>query len=382
MGNPLLAPNMNSDPRREQQLEEIRRQAEERGRLHVVGERPAGAPFPQASPENGYYQIPLLKEPPWTWEIPLYFFVGGAAGAAAVIGAIADYTGGDRELVKHARWIAAAGSVISPALLVSDLGRPERFLAMLRVFKIQSPMSVGVWTLLGFSTGAAATAFAEILRGRYGSLLPVRVLENAGQVASLAFGLPFSNYTGVLIGATAVPVWNRSASTLPLHFGASGLGAAVGLLELLGHRKNRALQALGIGAAIIETLEGASIELRRDAALNPLKCGPSGVVTRAGGALAGPVSLALRTASLMTTGKWSASLRRWASWSSILGSLITRIAWVYAGRVSSRDWRLPLELEGERAQSSIPPERKRVIVADREDSGGEYLPENTEKTGD
>ena len=352
MGNPLPAPNMDFDPRREQQLEEIRRQAEQRGRLHVMGERPSDAPFPQASPENGYYRIPLLKQPPWTWEIPLYFFVGGAAGAAAVIGAIADYTGGDHELVRHARWIAAAGSVISPALLVSDLGRPERFLAMLRVFKMQSPMSVGVWTLVGFSTGAAAVAFAEILRGRYGSSLPIRVLENAGQAASLAFGLPFSNYTGVLIGATAVPVWNRNASMLPLHFGASGLGAAVGLLELLGHRKNRALQALGLGAAFIETLEGASIELQPDAASDPLKHGPSGIVTRAGGALAGPVSLALRTASLLTTGKRSASLRRWAAWSSIAGSLVTRIAWIQAGRVSAADWKLPLELEHQRSGTS------------------------------
>src|SRR5579859_4249393 len=153
---------------RERRLEEIRRQAEHRGQLQVAGPPPAGAPFPQASPEHGYYGIPLLKEPPWTWEIPLYFFVGGAAGAAAVIGAIADYTGADRELVQHARWVAAAGSVISPALLIADLGRPERFLAMLRVFKPQSPMSVGVWTLLGFSSGAAAAAFAGFLRDRYG----------------------------------------------------------------------------------------------------------------------------------------------------------------------------------------------------------------------
>lgn len=381
MGNPLSAPNMDFDPRREQQLDEIRRQAEQRP-LQVVGERPAGAPFPKASPENGYYQIPLLKEPPWTWEIPLYFFVGGAAGAAAVIGAIADYTGGDRELVKHARWIAAAGSVISPALLVADLGRPERFLAMLRVFKIRSPMSVGVWTLVGFSTGAAATAFAEILRGRYGSALPVRVLENAGQAASLAFGLPFSNYTGVLIGATAIPAWNRNASTLPLHFGASGLGAAVGLLELLGHRKNRALQALGLGAAIIETLEGASIELRPDAAFAPLKRGRSGLITRAGGVLAGPVSVALRTASLFTTGKRSDSLRRWASWCSIAGSLVTRIAWIYAGRVSARDWRLPLELEGQRPRTPASSMRGQPGGMGREDKAEQSLTENTEKTGD
>src|SRR5947209_19290572 len=141
------------DLERERRLDAIRQEAEQRGQLQVVGTRPAGAPFPQATPENGYYRIPLLKQPPWTWEIPLYFFVGGAAGAAAVVGAIADYTGADRELVKHARWVAAAGSVLSPALLISDLGRPERFLAMLRVFKPQSAMSVGVLTLLGFYYG-------------------------------------------------------------------------------------------------------------------------------------------------------------------------------------------------------------------------------------
>jgi hypothetical protein len=308
-----------------------------------MGERVSGAPFPQASPENGYYQIPLLKEPPWTWEIPLYFFVGGAAGAAAVIGAIADYTGADRELVRHARWIAAAGSVISPALLISDLGRPERFLAMLRVFKPQSPMSVGVWTLVGFSAGTAAAAFAGHLRERYGPSLPLCVLENAGQAASLAFGLPFSNYTGVLIGATTIPAWNRNAGNLPVHFGASGLSAAVGLLELFGHRRSRALQALGLGAAIFEMLEGIRLESRDHAALDPLKYGPSGWVTRTGGALAGPLPMALRTVSLMLSQERSQSLRRWAAWSSIIGSLLTRIGWIYAGHASARDWKLPLE---------------------------------------
>ena len=333
------------DLSRERRLEEIRRQAEQRGQLQVVGPPPAGAPFPQASPQHGYYGIPLLKEPPWTWEIPLYFFVGGAAGAAAVIGAIADYTGADRELVQHARWIAAAGSVISPALLIADLGRPERFLAMLRVFKPQSPMSVGVWTLLGFSSGAAAAAFAGFLRDRYGPSLPLRVLENAGQAASLAFGLPFSNYTGVLIGATTIPVWNRNAADLPLHFAASGLGAAVGILELMGHRKSRALQALGLGAAIFESWEGLRIEGRSHPELDPLKRGPSGWITRAGGLLSGPLPAALRIASFFGSKRNSASLRRAAAWSAIAGSLITRFAWVRAGHVSARNWKLPLQIE-------------------------------------
>jgi hypothetical protein len=333
-----------SDLAREQRLFEIRREAEQKGTVEVNGIRPAGAPFPKASPETGYYGIPLLKEPQWTREIPLYFFVGGAAGAAAVVGAIANYTGADPKLVRDARWIAAAGSVISPALLISDLGRPERFLAMMRVFKPQSPMSVGVWTLMGFSAGSSAAAFAGFMRERYGPSLPLRVLENAGEAASLLFGLPFSNYTGVLIGATAIPVWNRNVGDLPIHFAASGLGAAVGMLELMGHTRSRALQALALGAAIFETWEGVRIEGRTHSHLDPLKHGRSGWITRAGGVLSGPVPTALRIVSAFTGRSRSLSLRRWAAMSSIAGSLITRIAWIEAGHASARNWREPLEI--------------------------------------
>ena len=328
---------------KEQRLTEIRREAEERGRVDSHGIRPSGAPFPTASVETGYYGIPLLKRPSWTWEIPLYFFVGGAAGASAVVGAIANYTGADRRLVRDARWIAAAGSVISPALLISDLGRPSRFLNMLRVFKPQSPMSVGVWTLLGFSGGSVATAFAGSMRERYGESLPIRVLENAGEAASLLFGLPFSNYTGVLIGATAIPVWNENAGELPIHFGMSGLAAAVGLLELMGHRRSRALQMLGLGAAVFECWEEWKLESDKSSALDPLKSGPSGGLTRVGGILSGPLPLALRAASVLSGGN-STKLRKWAAISAIAGSLLTRIAWVHAGHVSAQDWREPLRV--------------------------------------
>jgi hypothetical protein len=329
--------------RRELRLEEIRREGEVRGQFEIISREVAGAPFPQANAENGYYRLPLLKQPPWTWGIPLYFFVGGAAAASAVIGAIADYTGADHKLVRHARWIAAAGSVLSPPLLISDLGRPTRFLNMLRVFKPYSAMSVGVWTLLGFSGGAAATAFADFMQDRYGASFPLRVLENAGQAASLAFGLPFSNYTGVLIGATANPVWHNSVGELPLLFGFSGLGAAVGLLEIMGNRKNHALNALALGAAMFETFEGLRIESRPDPELAPLKEGRSGWITRTAAMLSGPIPLVLRTASLLGKGRRVRSLDRFAACSSVAGSLLTRIAWIYAGHVSARDWRLPLQ---------------------------------------
>lgn len=339
------------DAESEQRLAAIRQEAEFRGEVKSGGIRPAGAPFPTASPETGYYGIPMLKEPAWTWEIPLYFFVGGAAGTAAVIGAIADYTGADRMLVRDARWIAAAGVVISPVLLILDLGKPSRFLNMLRVFKRQSAMSVGVWTLMGFSGGASLAAFAGFIRDHYGSALSIRLLEQAGQAVSLLFGLPFSNYTGVLIGATAIPVWNLNAGELPIHFGASGLGAAVGMLELAGHDKSRALQGLGTGTAAIESLEGVRIEFGDQEGLSPLKRGFSGAVVRIGGLLSGPLPLALRMASMATGGKTSRKLRRLAALSSVAGSLITRIGWVHAGHVSARDWRLPLR---------IPPPRENI----------------------
>ena len=345
MSDPLRTPPRIPDESSERRLFEIRREAETRGVVSGKGTRPSGAPFPVASPETGYYGIPLLKEPAWTWEIPLYFFVGGAAGAAAVVGAVASYTGADRKIVRDARWIAAAGSVLSPALLIGDLGKPSRFLNMLRVFKPQSAMSVGVWTLVGFSAGASAAAFAQFLSDRYGPSFPVRVLERAGEAASLAFGLPFSNYTGVLIGATAIPAWNQNVGDLPIHFGMSGLSAAVGLLELMGNRRSGALEMLGLGAAMFECWEGLRIEARRHPALQPLKHGLSGTVTRVGGLLSGPVPATLRLVHMLSGSPRSASLRKAAAISAVAGSLLTRIAWVHAGHVSARDWKLPLGIK-------------------------------------
>lgn len=333
-------PSLTSDAR----LLEIRREAERQGTVTSPGVRPAGAPFPVASPESGYYGLPLLKEPQWQWEVPVYFFVGGAAGAAAVVGGMARYFGEDKQLVKDARWIAALGGVLSPALLIADLGVPSRFLNMLRVFKLQSPMSVGSWTLSAFSSSAAATAFAGMMREKFGDWLPIRVLENAGEALATTTGLFISNYTGVLIGATAIPVWHENVGTLPIHFAASGLGSAVSLLELAGHSHNRSLNALGLGAALWETLEGANIELKSRTANLPLKQGISGFITRTGGALSGPIPLLLRLVSMGVADRRARSLRRAAAVSTLAGSFLTRIAWVKAGHVSARSPRLPLQL--------------------------------------
>src|SRR6201999_1709662 len=142
------------------------------------------------------------------WEIPLYFFVGGAAGASAMLAAAAQLTGADRELVRDARWIATGGAALSAPLLISDLGRPERFVNMLRVFKPRSPMSAGAWILTVFGGAATAAAFAEELRRH--TDLPVTLVGDLAGIVAGASGLGMASYTGVLVGATVIPAWARN----------------------------------------------------------------------------------------------------------------------------------------------------------------------------
>lgn len=260
---------------------------------------------------TSYYEQPLLKGPVWTWEVPLYFFVGGAAGAAAAIGEVARLTGADASLVRDARWIAAIGATASAPLLISDLGRPERFLNMLRVLKPQSPMSVGAWTLAVF--GGASTA----------AVVPLRGVRTLGAMTSAATGLVMATYTGVLLGASAIPAWKEHVKLLPAHFGASALGSAVSLLELRGHRQS-ALHSLGLGAAAFESLAAVAIETGDDRASAPLR---GSTMVRVAGALSGPIPLLLRL-----FGK-----RRAAAAATLAGSLLTRFAWVEAGKQSAKD---------------------------------------------
>jgi hypothetical protein len=211
------------------------------------------------------------------------------------------------------------------------------------VFKYQSVMSVGAWNVTLFSMASVAAFVVELLAEGLPSFARP-ILTMGSSVASAATGLVMSSYTGVLIGVSSVPVWNRNLSTLPGHFAASGLNSAVAVLELMGHDKSRPLNLLGIGAAITETLEGVAVELERGPVNDPLKQGKSGLLVRAGGVLSGPVPLILRLASLFTSRSRARKLRRAAAACSIAGSVLTRYGWISAGRASTRDYRLPLEI--------------------------------------
>ena len=167
---------------------------------------------------RSYYGRPIVKEPVWTWEIPTYFFTGGLAGASAVLSSAARLAG-NRKLARRALYIGAVADLVSPMLLVSDLGRPERFHHMFRVVKVTSPMNLGSWVLL-VSGGASTTAALLQLLDRW---KPIRI---AASIVSTLAGPPLATYTGVLVADTAIPVWHEGRHELPWIFGASAAASA------------------------------------------------------------------------------------------------------------------------------------------------------------
>ncbi len=208
---------------------------------------------PTAAPptELNYYNIPFLKHPTWKWEIAWYFFLEGVASGCYLLGTLAGRLGGSR--MRHLRNVAHEMAFLAflpcPILLIKDLGRPERFYHMLRVFKPGSPMNLGSWVLSGFG-GFAGITFLQAAGedGKLGPLsrplsrLPVAALELAG----VPFALGMTGYAGALLAGTSVPIWNQSPWLSAVFVsGAFGSGASELKLELaLRNQHNSAWSGL------------------------------------------------------------------------------------------------------------------------------------------
>jgi formate-dependent nitrite reductase membrane component NrfD len=329
----------------EARLDALRHEATRTGQVTAAGIIPSGSPLPRSEAQKGYYGNPLLKPPVWTWQVPLYFFAGGVAGSAASIAFVAHALGKDSSLVRAALWVALLGAVASSPLLIADLGRPSRFLNMLRVFKPRSPMSVGAWTLAAFSSavGMAVVCQEIFLRGYSSSLLlAVRWIAEASGALT---GLVLLSYTSVLLAVSAIPVWSENRRLLPLHFVASALGASAGVLELLGFL-SAATNGMALVAAAVETCLAVFIEMRGRAVDAPLREGKVGWLIRVAGTFTGPLPLLLRIFLGHAFG-----VRRVASVCFILGALLSRFAWIAAGRVSSRDSKALFDIQRREASA-------------------------------
>jgi hypothetical protein len=312
----------------EKRLEELREQAWQDGVVPGKGVDVAGGPIPRKA---GYYGQPVVKPPVWTWEIPLYFFMGGMAGMSAVV-ASAAIIFHHVDLARAAMWLAAiAGTVLSPILLIMDLGRPRLFLNMLRVFKHRSAMSMGAWILTLFGACVVPGLIAlelhtqQIVAGSLDQLL--RFAAGIFIFGSAIFGTLLATYTGVLIGATAIPAWFLHRTLLPIHFGTAGLGSAAAALELFGHR-SAALNFLGFYAAAVESalLIWLSVDKHGMADRAIHEQGP-GWLIRISEILNGPLAFVLRLFGFIP----------FAAVSFLTGALISRVGWIAVGKVSGAD---------------------------------------------
>jgi hypothetical protein len=276
---------------------------------------------------DSYYGRPILKAPVWTWEIPCYFFAGGMAGAAAPL-ALAAEMRGEGGLARRAWLVALAGVGASPMLLISDLGRPERFHHMLRVFKPTSPMNMGSWILSATGTAIALGAARGVL-----GWFP-RAGRLAGATAVL--GPALSTYTGVLVADTAIPAWHEARRELPWVFAAGSAMSAGAAVTLAGG--GAPAQRLALAGAAGELASTTLMEGRLGELGEPYREGEAGRFARAAKALTAAGGL------LMATRR-----RRSGAAMMLAGAFATRWSIYKAGFQSAADPRYVVEPQRARA---------------------------------
>ncbi len=282
-------------------------------------QRGAEARMVPADRPRSYYGLPIVKRPTWTWEVPVYFFTGGTAGALAALSAFARWTG-RRELGRRSRRLALLGAAVSPALLISDLGRPQRFLNMLRVLRPTSPMSLGSWTLAGFGGVLALAELADLAR------LP-EFIAGTLEGGPAILGPILTNYTAVLLGDTANPSWRAGRAFLPFVFSGSSLSAAGGALCCANPgadaTESRRLVLAGVA---VETAAFTLMERRLGDLARPYNSGRAGTFSRLQrGASLGAVAL------LVSAGRRSRAARFFGGGLAMASSLALRECVYHAG---------------------------------------------------
>jgi len=279
---------------------------------------------------TSYYGRQVIKEPAWgTPDIAGYLFLGGLAGASSMLAAAAEVSGYG-ELARVAK-VGALGAIsVSAVALVHDLGRPGRFVNMLRVFKPTSPMSVGSWLLSAYGPAAGAAAVSEV----------TGILPGAGRAATLGAGLlgpAIATYTAALICDTAVPAWHEGYREMPYVFAGSAASAAGGLGLLAVHPADAGpARNLAVLGATVELIAKRQLLARlarpgEQSLAEPYKTGTTGAILRlaeflTAGALVGAV-----------LGRTSRAVSALSGASLVAASAMTRLGIFEAGMASARD---------------------------------------------
>lgn len=252
---------------------------------------------------TSYYGRPIINPPVWEpLDIAGYFFLGGLAGAGSVFAAGAQLTGRPHtaRALKISSLVAISGSF---AALVHDLGRPARFLNMLRVIKPTSPMSTGTWLLMGYGPAAGAAAVLDLT-----GLFPR--LGRVATAGAAALGPAVAAYTAVLAADTAVPAWHEAYRELPFVFVGSAAAAASGMALIAAPaEENAPARSAAVFGATLEIAAAELMQHRLGMIGETYRKGRAGRLMRAAAALsaAGAAGAALlggrsRTAAVLGGG--------------------------------------------------------------------------------
>jgi Polysulphide reductase, NrfD len=272
-----------------------------------------------------YYGRPIIKEPVWKSEIPLYFFTGGLVGASDVL-ALGAQLSGNHRLRVSALAASSAGAVVSPYFLIKDLGRPQRFPNMLRVFKVTSPMSVGTWIFTAEAVTTAVAAACELF-----AIMPR--LRATAQFCAGMIGPAQATYTGALVTQSVVPAWHEARRELPVVFASSAAASAAGAAAILTPAEHAGpARRLGVIGGVTELAASKLMEKRLGKLVGSVyREGEAAKYSRLATAstLAGTALMAV--AGRRRTGAVSAGALL------LTGSLCKRFAVYHAGKQSARD---------------------------------------------
>lgn len=312
--------------------------------------RPGVSMVPRAE-FRSYYDRPVVKASPWEIDIPIYLFSGGLAAGSSMLAAGADLTG--RPALRRAGRLTALGGLgVSMVALVHDLGRPGRFLKMLRTAKVTSPMSVGTWLLstYGSLAGVAATCEAARLVGGPASRgAPGRALSAVERPAGLAAAVaapPVASYTGALLADTATPTWHGAYRELPFLFTASAAAASGGMGMLAAPVAEAGpARRMALAGAVTELVVERRMEQSLGMLAEPLHQGRAGRWMRASTWLtvAGAAGTLLAGRSRVAAGLSGLAL--------LAGSWCTRYGVFEAGQASARDPRYTVVPQRQRIEA-------------------------------
>ena len=296
-------------------------------------------------------QGPFIHAAVWTWQVPTYFWFGGMATGSSFVALACDLAG-DHRSARIARMVTIGAILPGSPLLVMDLGRPERFLNMLRIFKPRSPMSMGSWCLSAFSAVSAGAVAADLASQpalvkllpkqarRYAKLLGRPWLARLLGGKTAVLGTYLGSYTGVLLAGTANPVWNRSRLFLPPLFicTAMATGAAANRLVLSAigvpadHPTRRALGTVETAAMVGELALGEINERRLGTLREQLEAGAPGKQFNAARA-----SVLAGLAARLLGRRGGAPAQHASSLLFMVAALLYRFGWVGAGRNAAAD---------------------------------------------